>query len=759
MMARRSLARAHAAALLTLLVLVGGPAAIASAAPGLAIQQPLSGSFTKSQLPLFAGTSEDEGEPVTVEIYEGPAATGMPSIVAVAAPPSEGAWSVTPEAPLAAGEYTAVAKQESITSEPVTFTVDTTAPAVTIDPVSSPTNDNAPTLSGEAGTEPGDIETVTVTIYKGETVGGEVAASGEAITTGASWAYKTPAELPDGIYTAVAAQEDQAGNLGTSQPPVTFTVDTTPPALTIGAPAEGAVLSTATPTLSGLAGSAAGDQSSVKLKIYAGKEVSGSAVSEFQVNAVAGSWGSGSSSPTLGNGIYTLQAQQSDSAGNTATRTTTFAIAAASPLVTLDTGTFAQRAGVFYAGATPTFSGSASTAPEDSSRVTIEIHSGTSTAGALIASAEGVRTGSSWQTKLASPLAQGTYTAVAQQQDSAPSTPAGESAPVTFTVDTQAPQITLTSPADNSSTSSSSQALGGAAGTAAGDSSTITVQLYAGTSTVGQSPLHTIAVQASAGVWSAAFAGLSPGTYSAIAEQSDDVGNVGHSTPVTFTVTAPPASSPPAPPTASFQWFPTSPRVGEQVSLVSTSSDHTSPLTAFAWSAPPSNVFAAGGNTRTTTFATPGPHVVQLRVTNAAGLASVASNTITVTSPTATLMQPFPVVSIAGSEGAVNVKITLLSVQAPIGASVTVGCSGGGCPVNHRVTLRAGGVGNHHSGAVLITFKRFQRTLRPGAVLQITVSQAGFIGKYTRFTIRRNRPPSRQDACVAPGTGKRMACP
>jgi hypothetical protein len=754
MMTRSDLARALAAALLALLVLAGGPAAVASAAPSLAIQQPLTGSFTKSQLPVFTGTSEDESDLVTVEIYEGPSAVGLALSVAVTtAPPKEGAWSVAPVAPLEAGEYTAIAKQESTTSEPVTFTVDTTAPAVTINPVSSPTNNKTPTLTGNAGTEPGDIATVRVTIYEGEGIGPEVAASGKATIEGATWTYITPTALPDGIYTAVAVQEDQAGNIGESQ--VMFTVDTTPPALTIETPAEGAVLSTDTPPLGGHAGNASGDQPSVNLKIYAGKEASGIPLSELEVNAVAGSWSSGASGPTLANGIYTLQAQQSDNAGNIATRTTTFAVAAASPVVTLDTGTFAQRAGAFYTNATPAFGGVASTAPEDSTKVLVEIHGGTSTAGALVASVEGVLTGSSWQTAPVSALAQGTYTAVAQQQDSNPSTHTGESAPVTFTIDTQAPQVTLTSPAAGSSTSSSSQTFGGAAGTAAGDSTAVTVQLYAGASTVGQSPVQAISVGATAGVWSAAFAGLSPGIYTAVAEQSDDVGNVGHSTPVTFTVTAASVS----PPVASFRWFPASPHVGEQVLLVSTSSDPTSPLSAFAWSVPPSSVFTAGSSTQTTTFATPGPHVVHLRVTNAAGLSSVASNTITATSPEPTLMQPFPVVSIAGSEGSVKVKITLLSVQAPIGTTVTVSCRGRGCPAKHSVTVRAGGINNHHAGLVLITFTRFQRTLRPGAVLKITVSQSGLIGKYTRFTIRRNRPPSRQDACLSPATGKPMACP
>src|SRR5947209_7947785 len=86
-----------------------------------------------------------------------------------------------------------------------------------------------------------------------------------------------------------------------------------------------------------------------------------------------------------------------------------------------------------------------------------------------------------------------------------------------------------------------------------------------------------------------------------------------------------------AAPVASFIWYPKTPHVGERVSLVSTSSDLTSPIVKFAWDLSdngPFGAFVAGGPETTGSFATPAAHVVRLRVTNAEGLSTIASETI-----------------------------------------------------------------------------------------------------------------------------------
>ena len=231
--------------------------------------------------------------------------------------------------------------------------------------------------------------------------------------------------------------------------------------------------------------------------------------------------------------------------------------------------------------------------------------------------------------------------------------------------------------------------------------------------------------------------------------------------PVTFTVTPPPLSTPavvppPTPPVASFTWFPPVPQTGEPVSLVSSSTDAASPITGIAWALTSSGPFQGGGAVLTTSFSAPGSHIVQLRVTNADGLSSVATETIDVVSPTASLMQPFPVVRIAGTETVSGVKLRLLEVQqTPAGALITVRCKGRGCPIRSASRVAV----STKRGVAPIEFRRFERSLRFGVTLEILVSKPGEIGKYTRFAIRRGKLPERVDMCLDAAGVKPLACP
>jgi hypothetical protein len=49
--------------------------------------------------------------------------------------------------------------------------------------------------------------------------------------------------------------------------------------------------------------------------------------------------------------------------------------------------------------------------------------------------------------------------------------------------------------------------------------------------------------------------------------------------------------------------------------------------------------------------------------------------------------------------------------------------------------------------------------LRPGTVIEIRVTKSGAVGKYTRFLIRKGRPPKRTDLCLAPGSTRPARCP
>jgi hypothetical protein len=217
----------------------------------------------------------------------------------------------------------------------------------------------------------------------------------------------------------------------------------------------------------------------------------------------------------------------------------------------------------------------------------------------------------------------------------------------------------------------------------------------------------------------------------------------------------------PVPPTASFTWFPPAPYTGQPVSLASSSTDAASPITGFAWDLAGTGAFAGGGPVLTTSFSSPGGHVVRLRVADARGLSSVVAQTIPVTLPPPIPMLPFPIVRIVGSNSFSGVRLIQLTVLAPVGARITVTCRGRGCPVKRQVRRALPRRHSRHkTTTVLVAFPRFEHALlRTGIVLEIRVWKPGQIGKYTKFVIRRGRLPSRVDLCLNPSNSKPIACP
>jgi hypothetical protein len=195
------------------------------------------------------------------------------------------------------------------------------------------------------------------------------------------------------------------------------------------------------------------------------------------------------------------------------------------------------------------------------------------------------------------------------------------------------------------------------------------------------------------------------------------------------------------------------------VTLISTSSSGSSAISSLSWDLAGNGRFSQPGAAVTTTFLTPGPHLVQLRVTNAEGHSSIAGHEVLVAPRRLVLMQPFPIVRIAGRETASGVVLSLVQVTAPVNATVSVDCRGRGCPTRRETRVARAGRHGSATGSVTVVFRRFAHPLRAGAVLQIRVTAAGEIGKYTRFAIRLHRLPARTDACVGPADPKPIRCP
>ena len=180
----------------------------------------------------------------------------------------------------------------------------------------------------------------------------------------------------------------------------------------------------------------------------------------------------------------------------------------------------------------------------------------------------------------------------------------------------------------------------------------------------------------------------------------------------------------------------------------------------------------ATGSTASRSFPAPGIYPVALEVRDLDEAISTSTQLITVRPPAPPikpasaqprLLAPFPIVRITGRIGRRGARIKRLTVNAPFGASITVRCRGRGCPF-HLATRTVAPVGRPAKGvpagtAVVRIRKLEKHLLRNGANIKVYVSKSGSIGKFTRFKIRRERPPLRHDLCLVPGKPAPSECP
>lgn len=623
--------------------------------------------------------------------------------------------------------------------------------------VESVTPTSGSTVGGTPVTITGSGFVAGSTVTIGSAVTEVVVRSETEITAKTAATAAGPAEV-------MVSNENGASTLGPSYTYIAPPPPPSPPTVTLNVPTP--LSNNRMPSFTGTAS----DTTPVTVQIYEGATATGSIAT---ATGTGGVWTSDDASPALAGGRHTYMAvaSQESTLGNLVgvSSPVIFTVDTTSPTVSLNQPASPSNNRM------PSFAGSAS----DTTSVTVEIYEGATAMGSPVSRATAAGTGGGWASGEASPmLADGkhTYTAIATQKSSL-GNPEGVSNPVTFVVDTAAPTVSLNQPASPSSDTTPSFT------GSASESTVVTVQIYAG-ATVQGAVLATATATGTDGGWISgeASASLADGRYTAIASQEILVEghvHVGESLPVTFTVdtvlpngpvvpTGPASPTPPAtptpspaptPPAAAFTWVPEKPTTGQSVALVSSSTDADSPLTVFAWDLAGSGTFTAGGPVITTSFSTPGNHTVRLRVTDANGLTSVATQTIAVSAAPLVLMQPFPVVRIAGSESASGVKISLLTVQAPVGTRVSVICGGRHCPSRSESRVVVSSRSNSKTGGVLLTFSKFERSLQAGVMLEIRVSKPGEIGKYTSFRIRPNKPPARVDACVGPANPKPIACP
>lgn len=118
----------------------------------------------------------------------------------------------------------------------------------------------------------------------------------------------------------------------------------------------------------------------------------------------------------------------------------------------------------------------------------------------------------------------------------------------------------------------------------------------------------------------------------------------------------------------------------------------------------------------------------------------------------ARMLQPFPVVVVAGRVGPRMTRVTGFVVRGPRRALVRVRCRGSKrlCPT--RSARR------RIPDSRRLRVRNIQRAYRPGAMLDVRVTAPDKIGKFTRVTFRRDRTPRRVERCLEPGDDEPVLC-
>ena len=481
-------------ALTTIVIDTMAPAAPIFSAPG-------EGATVKAAKPEFSGTGEAAA---TVRVIDGTDAVACTATVA-----ADQSWSCVAEIAYTNGSHsfrataTDLAGNQSLSSNPVSVTIDRIAPPVITSPDSGTITSNPrPQLTGtgEAG--------ATITVYNNGIMIDTV--STDAAT--GTWANTPIHNLSAGRHTLTVTQTDSDGNQSLPSAAVTITVDTTAPdAPVIAAPADGTLSSNAKPEFTGTG------EAGAKLVVTDGSDT---AVCDTTVEA-DGSWAC-TPDTDLADGDHTFTATQTDVAGNKSSPSApvTFTVDATAPAAPVITS---PADSTLINTAKPEFTGTG----EAHAKLVVTDGSDTTACDTTVA-ADG-----SWTCTATAGLVDGDHTFSATQTDAAGNT-SEASAEVTITIDVTTPDApVITTPADGTLTGNAKPEF---TGTGEAGAKLVTKDA-AGVTACGT----TVAAD---GSWTCtATAGLVDGDHTFSATQTDAAGNESDlSAPVTFTIdTTPPA--------------------------------------------------------------------------------------------------------------------------------------------------------------------------------------------------------------------------
>lgn len=378
----------------------------------VAVTAPSDGAIIGNDQPLITGTAgiaPGDDSTVAVTLSNGFADNAVP-----VAP--DGTWQVLPTALPSNGVYSIDVSQSdaagNVSADSTSFTLNAGVPTVAItSPVTGSSNQASATVTGTIS----DATSLTLTVLKDAVpIDGSPFA---VIASGGTWSQLVTFS-GDGNYTFSAAATNVAGT-GSSNA-VDLLVDSTAPATPVISNPVGAV-STTTPLASGTADPGA------TLRLV----LDGSPLTPAPIADGAGAWSF--QLATLSQGAHTLTAQAEDGATNVSPlASSSFSIDTVAPLAPVITAPLS--------GST-LLHGSVSILGNGEPGALVTVRDGPATVGTATVAANG-----SWSVPAL--LANGGHAVVASQRDAALLT-SPDSATVTFTVDPNSTQTTVSTPLDN----------------------------------------------------------------------------------------------------------------------------------------------------------------------------------------------------------------------------------------------------------------------------------------------------------------------
>jgi MYXO-CTERM domain-containing protein len=465
-------------------------------APAVSIVSPSAQEHTNDDTPSLQGTSEADAQ-ITIEVTD---ASGNTAFTASVTADGSGQWSVT-SATLPDGDYTVTATASDAAgnqaSDDVDVTINTSAPSIAIiEPAAeSITSDDTPIVAGS--TDPGAM--VSIELY--DAARAMVFQADPTVEADGSWSVESTL-LPAGEYTVSATATDTAGN-DAQTAPRSFVINTDLPTLVVDNPTADLLTSDGLLTIDG----STDPDATIFVEIH---DSSG----EVAATPEAAVEGDGSFAAILESGLeegsYAVEITAVGANGLSLSETRDVTIDMTPPEVAV--GQPADDA--IVGNDTPSLSGTAEPGAE------ILIYMDDELLGSIVADENG-----EWSFDVEDALSDGDHTLSISAMDEAGNQ--GESVEVSFTVDTQAPMVTMEGLADGEPVGDSVELTG----TAEPGSE---VEIWVDGELVGT------ATADENGEWSFELEDLEEGKHQVEARADDQAGNVGSTGTITIDVTIEP---------------------------------------------------------------------------------------------------------------------------------------------------------------------------------------------------------------------------